>query len=263
MEYSPNIVLDWTSKDEVKDYYNSFDYWKCRVSNGDIDTPKLYEIKDNMILLDGEYYLPYAYKFTKKAINKKDYEDGFMFGYCVKVQNKGFSSEDAIIVNVFVVRNLVSKEDIEYNELKINNKKTLSDIDYLKSIKYSKLNSSDLALLRTNFCDLLDKILFPFTSNGVTLRLLNKPSLYTFDSRLTISYRNRNGSVVVDNGGSGYSTFGDPYYLILKSKSFDFNECQYSLNLRVKNFDINLLDSITSEISSKWDRAIENNAKYR
>jgi hypothetical protein len=82
-QYSSNIPVDWTSKENVSEYYNSFKIWSTYIS-GYSSRYIVYEfitdVKDGMVFFNNEYYLPSP---TAKYINdayfwnaKNHIEDG-------------------------------------------------------------------------------------------------------------------------------------------------------------------------------------------
>jgi hypothetical protein len=57
---SPNRKIDWTNKEDVVDYYNSFVMWNTYISGcSENHTEQLIlDVKDGLVFHNGEYYLP-------------------------------------------------------------------------------------------------------------------------------------------------------------------------------------------------------------
>ena len=250
---SSDKIIDWTNPKEVDSYYATFKNWAGVIRMGDSKTSVILEVKDNKVFFEGEYYLP----FYSNGKDKKFIADGFIFGFCLKLKNTFWGHTTDKTVNVFYVEDLISKDSIQYNEIKTTNKKNLNNIDYLKNLDFSSINSQDLDLIRNNYIDLFDKSIFPYTINNVTFKIGNF-------NRIEVSHRNRTGYIRINNSYKGRTPFKNDYGLIVEVSPYFTNECQYTDSVRVEGnvkFDINMLNSLSAKVVSVWDKAIENNAK--
>jgi hypothetical protein len=262
--YSSDINIDWKDANAVKSFYETFQYWRSVVRNGDYRKPSLLMVKDNMVEFENEYYLPYYYgePYVDKPQEKRYLGNCMVFGYCCKVHNGHYQVIDGKIkhsenfVNLFYIERFVTKEEIIENENKINNFKQLSTIEYLKSLNLNKLNSNDLKLFKSNFNNLFDLSIFPLTTKN-NVRFYIDSNFGT----ITFMYRNRRGYLKVDNGFYGRTLFGNDYYLIILGSPYFTNE--HSTYSRVEGssitFDASMLESLSKEIESRFNRAIENN----
>lgn len=97
---SPDIDIDWTNEIQVDSYYKTFDQWSGVLRMGDSKPRELIEVKNNKVFYNGEYYLPYYSRHINQS-EKKFLDDGFIFGYCVKMHNSFYSMQNANTVNVF------------------------------------------------------------------------------------------------------------------------------------------------------------------
>lgn len=77
MRVSPNQKIDWTSRDEVKSYYSSFDVWSTVVRIGTMSLRVLGNVKDGILEYEGKFYLPMP-QHTKKKWNEP-IEDGLQY----------------------------------------------------------------------------------------------------------------------------------------------------------------------------------------
>ncbi len=259
---SPNKDLDWSNEKEVDEYYLSFNQWAGVLRMGDTRTSVILEVKNNKVLFEGEYYLPYYSHYINKP-DKPNYENGYVFGYCIKMFNAYYSHQTEHRVNVFYVDKVIPTSEYEVNIKKAEDKKNLNDIDYLKNLDLNHINSTDLDLLRTNLHLLFDKDVLPHTSNNVKFGISN--SNFAFDkNKIFVSYKNRSGCIEIDNGYHGRTAFRNDYYAIIRIKPDFTNEVQYSyVDVRGKNitFDKAMLDALATQVVTVWDKAIENNAK--
>jgi len=259
---SPDVDIDWSDAKAVDDYYYSFNQWQGVMRMGDTKTRQVLEVKNNKVFYEGEYYLPY-YTSEVNATEKQFIADGYIFGFCLKLKNHFWSNKTEFRVNVFYIEKIISKAEMEANENKVKNKKTLTDVEYLKTLNHSYINSSDLNLLKDNLHLLFAENTFPYTTaNKVTF---TKGGSYSFDkNKIGVYHRNRSGYIQVDNGYKGASPFGNDYYTILRVRADFTNECYVSY-VTVENskitFDRAMLDALASQLVGVWDKAIENNAK--
>lgn len=255
---SPDININWANENEVDNYYQTFKFWAGCIRGYDSKPREILEVKNNKIFYNGEYYLPYYSEHTNYDNKKKFLNDCFIFGYCVKIRNAFWSHTTEKTVNVFYIERELSIEEIEANKNKIENKKNLSDIEYLKSLNLRYLNSNDLHLLQKKFLLLFDESIFPYTISKVTFYIDE-----TWGD-LNVRHRNRIGRIKIDNGYYGQTPFKNDYYAILECNPSFTNECQYQTRCENKEitFDKNMLNILSQRIIPIWDKAIENNAKY-
>jgi hypothetical protein len=148
----------------------------------------------------------------------------------------------------------VSPELLEYNKLKQKNAKELPTLDYLKTLNLNQINTSDLALMKTNFTGFFDKSIFPYTVNKVTFRFGNL-------GKIEVLHRNRSGYLKIDNGYHGSMPFRNDYSVILVCAPYFTNE--HGTYTRCERGEITwdkaMLDKLAGKIIEAWDRAIENN----
>ena len=261
---SPDTDIDWKNPKEVDDYYKTFKYWKGVVRMGHTKTRQVLEVKDNKVLFEGEYYLPFyhTYKSQLNCNEKNDkvfLEDGYIFGWCMKLHNSFYDHQNKNTVNVFFCEQKISEEQFEYGINKEQWKKDLSTIEYLKKIDLNKINSADLNLLKHNFTELFDYSIFPYTVNKVSFSF--KKSEYKWEEGIYVYHRNRTGQLKIDNGYWGPTPFANDYYAILRCEPNFTNEHGTYVSVDIKNlpFDKSILDSLSGLIVKAWDRAIEQN----
>lgn len=247
-KYSPNIEVDWTNFLSVDNYYSLFEEWIFPIRNGDCKKCEIFEVKNNKIFIEGEYYLPHYYE------RKIFLEDGFIFGFCLKLTNNFYSHLGGNKVNVFYIQQFLYEKDI----LEETNKKNLlnnsNKLIYLKNINVNKINLKDLNLYKDNILNLLKDYL-PYNKEGVSFY---KDSI----DKIGVSYRNRIGALYVDNSYHGHMPYDNNYGLIIKIKSYHFNECRYLINIYNNEitFDNKMFNILIEKIKETWDKAIENNA---
>ena len=255
---SPDANIDWANPKEVDGYYLTFEQWAGVIRMGDTKTKEILEVKNNKVFYNGEYYLPYYSHYTSSDKEKKFLNDCFIFGYCVKIKNHFWSTEAVSTVNVFYYETVISTEQAEYNKTKTANKKVLNDIEYLKSLDYKHINSSDLDLLKVKCKDMFDLSSLPYTVNNVTFGVGHWKDI-------AVSHRNRSGQIKIDNGYNGATPFKNDYYAIVRVSPNFTNECNYSDSVRVEGknitFDKAMLDKLSVKVVEIWDKAIEANAK--
>lgn len=111
---SPNTKIDWSNKDEVTEYHNSFKFWSTYIS-GYSDRFKHYqgilEVKDGLVNYNGEYFLPSPVSKWEGGQNwwnakRESIEDGKYNVLLLKQENDWYPREDLdrgnIILNLFV-----------------------------------------------------------------------------------------------------------------------------------------------------------------
>jgi hypothetical protein len=254
-EKSPDIKIDWRNEVEVDEYYEKFQKWSAVIRMGDIGKCELFQVKNNKIFHKGEYYLPYYSDYTSDS-KKKYLKDCNIFGYCAKIFNSFWGLQKGeITVNLFYIEEIIDDEVISYNEKKLNNKRTLSTLEYMKSLDFNRLTSYDLNLIKQDYVLLFDKTIFPYTYKNVKFDIGDW-------NRISVKHRNREGYINMDNSYYGSRPFGINYGLIVECLTYFTNECRYVSRVEDKKikFDTSMLDLIAEEVIKKWDLAIENNA---
>jgi len=126
---SPNKSIDWTNKDDVVSYHNSFKYWNTYIS-GWSSRFEIYsgilEVKNGLVLYEQEYYLPSPVaKFIDGHYmwhtKQENIEDGKYNITLLKQENDWYPRVDAnrgnIILNLF---RLGTKVKSSIKELKAN-----------------------------------------------------------------------------------------------------------------------------------------------
>jgi len=257
---SPNIDVNWKDEQEVDEYYKMFKQWAGVVRMGDMhgNNRGVFEVKNNKVFHDGEYYLPY-YSHHVNMPEKKFLDDCVIFGNCLKIKNSYWAlNKGEKIVNVFYIEQVVEPEMIVYQAAKAENKRVLSDIDYMKSLNLQRLNNSDLDLLQNKFRELFDDRTFPYTTNNVTFR-------HGDFGRIEVLHRNRNGYLKINNSYYGPQPYELQYGSFLECNPYFTNECRYQTRCEGKEltFDKTMLDILSIRIVKTWDLAIENNASLR
>lgn len=265
-KFSPICNIDWTSESAVDNYYEKFKFWNEECRNGDVGKYQIFEVKNNKIFHKNEYYLPF-YSYYRKE-DKKYLKDGYIFGYCFKMNNyyytlKDFNKRNLDTVNVFCINKLIDKSIIDKYEIKENNKKLLDNLSYLKSLDYNRLTSYDLNLLRNNFIKLFDNSIFPYKSRHekpVTMNLTD----FCGKQIISVYHRNRTGTMKIDNSYHGSMPFSEDYGAILIVEPNFTNICYaYTQAYVGERFNVRLLDQISDDIVDKWDKAIEENVGLR
>jgi hypothetical protein len=110
---SPNTIVNWSDKDDVIKYYNSFARYNSYICNGDKGTSAVVEVKDGLVFHEGEYWLPAAVGMDQKKMdlnNPVDWEgkpidDGLYNVTLYNKQNSWYSTqanENTITLNIFI-----------------------------------------------------------------------------------------------------------------------------------------------------------------
>lgn len=106
---SPNREIDWTNKEDVVDYYNSFVMWNTYISGcSENHTEQLIlNVKDGLVFHNGEYYLPCPIPIPPSNWNAKNQnvKDGRFNVRLIKQENcysayKGIDKGN-IMLNMF------------------------------------------------------------------------------------------------------------------------------------------------------------------
>lgn len=264
---SRDMDIDWSNEKQVDDYYKSFVSWQCVLRMGHSKKREIFEVKNNKVFFEGEYYLPYyhaSHQITNVKIDKKFMPDCKIFGYVLKLKNRFYDSmEGDNFVNVFYAESVVSNGIDKYIKDRSEAKSRLLDIEYLRYIDLRNLDSNDLNMLKANLHNLFEVDL-PF----VVKFAVGKDVTFRVGSfnRIEVSHRNRTGYLDMNNGYKGAQPYGLDYDAILQVSPYFTNECQYTDGVRVEgNFKFNAetLAKLASKVVEVWDRAIENNANNR
>jgi len=256
---SPNTIVDWTNEKEVDAYYISFNVWATAIRMGDERKYEILEVKNNKIFYEGEYYLPF--KYVNSIGGKATYEDGYIFGFCIKKTNAWYDSMEGEIVNIFMVEKVLEKDIIKKHEAKIYAKKTLDNAAYLKAIDFMRLTNKDLNLLKTKFKDLFFEGLIPYTYKAEKSVVFGKGQF----ADIQVSHRNRQGYIRIENGYYGQQPFKEDYYAIVEIVPYFTNEMRYYVRVEYADitFDKSMLDKLAKNLIPIWDKAIERNASNR
>lgn len=258
---SPQTDVDWSNPKEVKNYYNSFCLWNTNIINGDSYDKKrqIFEVKDNMIFHDGEYYLPWRHE------KKEVFEDGFIFGFLIKKKNCWWETqadEKTKTINLFLCEKKLSNDYINNHNNKLKNRSLMSDVEYLKSIDTKYLTGDELDLFKKKHVELFDESIFPFSVGEDRKKVTFSIDKTFSDWRIMISHRNRTGWINIDNSYHGRMPYGYDYGLIVKVDPIFTNECGYYVDIRNNiTWDRKMLEQFIPNIIKKWDNAIENNAR--
>lgn len=265
---SRDVDIDWSNEQEVDKYYKSFVSWQCVLRQGNSKSCVMLKVKNNKVFHEGEYYLPYYHLYdgvSSKVVPKVFLEDCDIFGFVIKMKNRHYESMTngaPITVNVFYIARIVERKETQYAEARMEARKNMSEIEFLKWINLNAINSKDLDGLRNKLNKLFD-VKFPYIVNKGKLR---KEVTFSFGdfNRIEVRHRNRTGYLRINNGYKGLSPYGLDYYAILEVSPHFTNECRYTDSVRVeKNFKFNeeTLDKLAALIIPVWDQAIENNAR--
>lgn len=250
---SPDPTIDWRNADQVDEYYLSFNQWAGVVRMKDTKSRELLEVINNKVYYAGEYYLPY-YSHHINLPEKKFLKDGYIFGYCMKMHNSFYSSQNENTVNVFYIEKELSWKEYNYGKGKELDFKTKPTMDYLKSLDLNRINSKDLNLLKENIKQLFAPSAFPYKTNNVEF-------YYGDFNRIEFRHRNRTGYLRIDNGYHGAQPFGNDYYVILEGCPYFTNNMDtYTRCERNEiTFDKAMLDKLSQRIVKAFDIAIEAN----
>jgi hypothetical protein len=110
---SPDKIVDWSDKDDVIKYYNSFARYNTYICNGDRGTKAVVEVKDGLVFHEGEYWLPSAVGWdqNKMDLNNpvnwegKPISDGLYNVTLYKKKNSWYetlANENTINLNIFI-----------------------------------------------------------------------------------------------------------------------------------------------------------------
>lgn len=93
-KHNLDIIIDWTDKQAVLDYYNSFKEWRFYICMGDVkDKSLLLEVKDGVIFHDNEYWLPGPVSTFGNSNGKRKTEDGWYNVNLIKKPNSWFGNK--------------------------------------------------------------------------------------------------------------------------------------------------------------------------
>lgn len=108
-KHNLDIVIDWTDKQVVLDYYNSFKEWCFYIAMGDVkDKALLVEVKDGMAFHDNEYWLPGPISSFTSPNGKRETEDGWYYVNLIKKSNSWFGNEVNHTSNVMCIHSKVN-----------------------------------------------------------------------------------------------------------------------------------------------------------
>lgn len=261
LKNSPSIEIDWKDAEAVDNYYLSFKHWSGVVRMGDTKKRQVFEVIDNKVLFEGEWYLP----FYGSESEKKFIKSSHVFGFCFKMYNAFWGKQMCkTTVNILVIDSELSNEDYNYYITKQKNyrrliEKEIGVIDYLKSIRLNKLDANDLNLFKANL-PLLIEVPYVSGSGKKTVRY-GKESF----GKIEVSHRNRRGYLDIDNGYYGQQPFGNDFYIILNCGTYFTNVLSAYTRCEGKEitFDNVMLDILSERIVKAWDYAIEQNYGLR
>ncbi len=155
-----DISIDWTNKEEVIKYYNSFKEWSFYISLGSISkgVSKLVEVKDGLVFDDGMFWLPAPSSSHSNVCGKSQINDGWYMATLMKHNNGWFDSGENRS-NVFSVKYVVNVSPTigDIKQLKPNSLELHSNylnVNYRHSGKYG-LEIYNISLL--NFTDFFKK----------------------------------------------------------------------------------------------------------
>lgn len=116
---SPNVSVDWSDINDVKKYYDSFDFFSTYISNGDSRDKKTIqiEVKDNLIFYNGQYHIPaptpkwYENNLHRWNAKHDHIEDGFYNVDIYYKYNDWYGSnldKNSIELKLFVVKSRIN-----------------------------------------------------------------------------------------------------------------------------------------------------------
>jgi hypothetical protein len=256
---SPDIKVDWINKKEAYKFYLSFKRWSFYISNGCKYITQICEVKDNMLLYNGEYYVP-APKGTYDDFCKKletDLVDGLYYVRLYKRVSGYYEHQGGEMVNVFSIEAVTSTT--EQDSLKI--RKTWDyygtpkeqSVEHIKSLDLSKLLSKELNFVKDNM-GLFFKEHLPFkASNGVQIGTWSG-----FSSSLSCS----KGLLYIDNSYRGNQPSGLEHGLMFRFHPSFSNESQYYSSCKINEFSPQALESIAIEIENSVKRYANNLTRF-
>ena len=109
-KFNKNIKIDWTSKEAVINYYNSFVSWVFYIAGGDVNKENLHlvEVKEGLVFFENEYWLPAPQSSHQSPNIKTDVKDGWYYVHLIKRNNNWFGNKSDYYSNVFYIRNAVN-----------------------------------------------------------------------------------------------------------------------------------------------------------
>ena len=109
-KFNKNIQIDWTSKEAVLEYYNSFVSWVFYIAGGDVNKENLHlvEVKEGLVFFNEEYWLPAPQSSHQSPNIKSEVKDGWYYVHLIKRSNNWFGNKKDHYSNVFFVRNAVN-----------------------------------------------------------------------------------------------------------------------------------------------------------
>ena len=81
-KYNRYVSINWKNGDNVDKYFKSFKHWNYSMNINNNEIFKEYEIINNKILLNGEFYLPW-YSYDKMKL-----DDGIIIAKCFKYEKE-------------------------------------------------------------------------------------------------------------------------------------------------------------------------------
>jgi hypothetical protein len=220
---SPNKIINWCDKHDVIDYYNSFNEWNTYISNYSINKVHytgILEIKDGLIFVDNEYYLPSPISnFDKDGNyhwNCKNLEiiDGLYNISLLRVKNDWYqSNEDSVELNLFKIDSNILNKKI--TDLKVNtNELWASQYDYPITFDYTSsfMNGAEFYLRKLNLLEVFRKFYIKERwSSNIKIVLTDneimevmKPISENLYKILNDAFSNRNFNVDIDQSYGDY-----------------------------------------------------------
>ena len=156
-EKSSNMLIDWTDKESVINYYNSFEKFSFYNQMGDKRTMIQVKIENNLIYYDNEYWIPSPtieknenknFNQLSWSVKRDNIEDGMWNVEICKRNNSWYdSNKNAITLNIFTP---ISKIHNKILLLKPNNLNIYSNSQYL-TIDYTVSYRSGLNIWFRDF----------------------------------------------------------------------------------------------------------------
>mgnify|MGYP003450323474 CR=1 FL=1 len=109
-KFNKNIKINWSLKEAVLEYYNSFVVWVFYIAGGDVNKENLHllEVKEGLVFFNNEYWLPAPQSSHQSPNIKTEVKDGWYYVHLIKRNNNWFGNKSDYYSNVFYVRNAVN-----------------------------------------------------------------------------------------------------------------------------------------------------------
>lgn len=247
---SPDIEIDWSDKNKVLEFYDSFNRWSFYLSGGCKYKTACVEVKDGLAYYQHFNYLPMGGTYNDYCAKIEKFpKDGW---YYAKLFKRGFGYYNTIPSNnyayVFLTENKepYTKEQIDRIEYRNNyqfkttyNNISEEDINHIKSLDLREVNSKELNFIKSYQRQLFQHLL-PFKDkNNVYINTWEN-----FSNPLSCT----KGLLYIDNGYKGHNINKMDYYVLLKFHPSFTREASYYNSVSIDSISIESLKKISLEI---------------